>query len=145
VFSEMPYRRRLGACDLNVPLSLLLADDDPNIRRCLKHAVEFDDRLIVQWEADNGLQAVALAQQFHPAVILIDCQMERMNGIEATRCIRSRDKDVKIVVMSVYYADREPALAAGADAFIVKDSGCEVIRHTIYKLLPAITEAEQTE
>ncbi len=122
------------------PVTLLLADDDPNIRRCLKHAMECDCKLSVHWEADNGLQAVALAQQHHPTVILIDCQMERMNGIEATRCIRSRDKDVKIVVMSVYYSDRGLALAAGADAFIMKDSGCEVIKQTVHNLLAKETQ-----
>lgn len=117
------------------PVSILIADDDPLVRRCLRHAVGCDARLVVQWEADNGLQALALAQQHHPQVILIDSHMARMNGFEATRCLRHQDRDVRIVVLGVYETDRAQALEAGADAFVVKDSGCEAIRKTIHHLL----------
>lgn len=120
---------------MKLPVTVLLADDDANIRRCLKHAMECDCKMSVLWEADNGLQAVALAQQHKPDVILMDYQMERMNGVEATRCIRSRDADVKILIMGVYESERDQALQAGADAFLVKDSGCEVFRQTIHGLM----------
>ena len=120
---------------MNLPLSVLLADEDPNVRRCLKQALECECKLSVLWEADNGLQALALMHQQHPSVALIDSQMQRMSGIEATRCIRRCNSEVKIVVMSVYESDREAAMLAGADAFIVKDSGCEAIRATIHGLL----------
>jgi len=117
------------------PVSILIADDDPLVRRCLRHAVGCDGHLVVQWEADNGLQALALAQQHHPEVILIDSHMDRMNGFEATRCLRHHDREVRIVVLGVYETDRAQALEAGADAFIVKDSGCEAIRKAIHHLL----------
>jgi len=120
---------------LNDPLSVLLADEDPNIRRCLKKALECECKLSVLWEADNGLQALALMRQQQPRVVLIDSQLQRMSGIEATRCIKRCNTDVKIVVMSVYETDREPAMQAGADAFIVKDCGCEQIRATVHGLL----------
>jgi len=120
---------------LNLPLTVLLADEDPNVRRCLKQALECECKLSVLWEAENGLKALALMHKHHPSVALIDSQMQRMSGIEATRCIRRCNSDVKIVVMSVYETDREPALQAGADAFIIKDSGCEAIRTTIHGLL----------
>jgi DNA-binding NarL/FixJ family response regulator len=87
------------------------------------------------WEADNGLQALALMRQQKPSVVLIDSQMQRMSGIEATRCIRRCNSDVKVVVMSVYESDREAAMQAGADAFFVKDSGCEAIRTIVHGLL----------
>jgi len=120
---------------LNLPLSVLIADEDPNVRRCLKHALECECKLSVLWEADNGLQALALMHQKNPNVALIDSQMQRMSGIEATRCIRRCNSEVKIVVMSVYESDREPAMQAGANAFFVKDSGCKVIRTTVHGLL----------
>ncbi len=130
-------------CALSECVTVLLADDDACIRRCLKYAVECDCKLSVKWEADNGIQAVALAQQQHPDVVLIDVQMARMNGVEATRCIRSRNPNVKIVVMGLYESDREQALAAGANAFLIKDSGCDAFRKTIHSLL--IEESSDTE
>ncbi len=117
------------------PVSILIADDDPLVRRCLRHAVGCDRHLVVQWEADNGLQALALAQQHHPQLILIDSHMDRMNGFEATRCLRHQDREVRILVLGVYETDRAQALEAGADAFVVKDSGCEAIRKAIHNLL----------
>lgn len=120
---------------MNLPLSVLLADGDPNVRRCLKQALECECKLSVLWEADNGLKALALMHKNHPDLALIDSQMQRMTGIEATRCIRRCNSEVKIVVMSVYESDRELAFQAGADAFIIKDSGCEAIRSTVHGLL----------
>ncbi len=120
---------------MNLPLSVLVADEDPNVRRCLKQALECECKLTVMWEADNGLQALAMMHQEHPSLALIDSQMQRMTGIEATRCIRRCNKEVKIVVMGVYESDREAAMQAGADAFIIKDCGCKEIRSTIHSLL----------
>jgi DNA-binding NarL/FixJ family response regulator len=107
------------------PISILLADDDAVIRQCLRRAVEADPRFEVRWEADNGLQALLLAQQHRPNLILMDAQMPRMDGIEATRCLRQRDHKLRIIVMSVYDQMRAQALAAGADDFITKDCGCD--------------------
>lgn len=117
------------------PISILLADDDAAIRRCLRRVVEADPRLRVGWEAENGLQAVVLAEQNHPDLILMDAQMPRMDGIEATRCLRQRDPGLCILIMSVYEQLRAQALAAGADAFVTKDCGCEALRAAIHGLL----------
>jgi|SRR5579884_525258 len=117
------------------PIPILIADDDAAIRRCLRRAVEADPRLCIGWEAANGLEAVVLAEQHHPRLVLMDAQMPRMDGIEATRCLRRRDPGMRIVVMSVYDRLRTQALAAGADAFVTKDCGCQTLRDTIRDLL----------
>ena len=116
------------------PVSILIADDDPMVRDCLRRVVEMDPRFEIKWEADNGLQALIMAHRYHPQVVLLDAQMPRMDGIEATRCLRQRHHDMRIVVMSVYEQMRGPALAAGADAFLTKDSGCDEIRAAIHRL-----------
>lgn len=112
-------------------ISILVADDDPAIRQCLRHAVKADPALQIRWEADNGLQTLVLAEQHCPDVILVDAQMPRMDGIEATRCLKQKKSSAKIVVMSVYEQMRASALEAGADAFIVKDCGCAALRETL--------------
>ena len=124
------------------PITILLADDDAMIRQCLRRAVECDPQLQIRWEADNGLQAILMAQQFHPQVVLMDAQMPRMDGIEATRCLRQRDHNIRILVMSVYDQVRAQALAAGADGFVTKDCGCDAIREAIHRLVGTLeTEA----
>ena len=117
------------------PISILIADDDPMIRHCLRRAVEQDARLRILWEADNGLQALLMVHQFQPQVVLLDAQMPRMDGIEATRCLRQRHPQLHILVMSVYEQARAQALAAGADAFLTKDCGCDAIRKAIHQMM----------
>ncbi len=117
------------------PITILIADDDAMIRQCLRRAVECDPQLQICWEADNGLKALCLAQQFHPDLVLMDAQMPRMDGIEATRCLRQRNHTTRILVMSVYDQMRAQALAAGADGFVTKDCGCEAIREAIHRLV----------
>lgn len=113
------------------PISILIADDDVTIRACLRRAVEADPQLHICWEADNGLQALALAQQHQPQLVLMDAQMPRMDGIEATRCLRQRNHALRIIVISVYEQVCPQALAAGADLFLTKDCGCEALRKAI--------------
>lgn len=117
------------------PISILLADNDAIIRQCLRRAIESDPELRVQWEADNGLQALHLAQEHHPMVILMDAHMARMDGIEVTRCLRQSNNNQRIILMSVYETVRPDALDAGANDFVTKDGGCEAIRKALYRTL----------
>ncbi len=114
------------------PISILIAADDARVRQCLRRAVEQDPQFRVFWEADDGLKALCLAHEHHPQVVLLDAQMPRMDGIEAARCLRQRNHDLHIVVMGVYEQTRAQAMAAGADAFLTKDCGCEALRAAIH-------------
>jgi len=117
------------------PSLILIADNDPLVRQCLRRAVEQDAQLRIMWEADNGLQALLMAQQHRPHLILLDAQMPRMDGIEVTRILRQRNHHIRILLMSAFDHQRSSALAAGADAFLTKDSGCDAIRNTIQNLI----------
>ena len=63
-----------------------------------------------------------MVEQFRPDVVLMDARMPVMDGLEATRLIKNKWPEVKLVVLTMYRAFRTEALAAGADAFLVK--GC---------------------
>ena len=116
------------------PLSILLADSDATLRQCLRQSVEEDPQILVCWEAENGLQALLLAQREQPSLALLEARMPRMDGLEATRILRQRNRDMKIVVMSIYDDVREPALAAGADDVWIKDCGRDALRGMICRL-----------
>jgi DNA-binding NarL/FixJ family response regulator len=117
------------------PVSILVADDDLHIRQCLRRALEIDSRLRVLWEAENGLQALVLANQHHPDVVLLDAEMPRMDGFEAARCLRRHCSGVRVVIMSVYEHARTQAMEAGAHAFIVKGCGCTELRSMLHRVL----------
>ncbi len=126
------------------PISILLADNDEIIRQCLRRAMEAHPQLCVQWEAENGLQALHLAQEHHPTVILMDAQMARMDGIEVTRCLRQRGYSERIILMSVYESVRSDAVLAGATEFVNKDGGCDAIRQAIYRTFQPFAKKRTT-
>jgi DNA-binding NarL/FixJ family response regulator len=73
-------------------------------------------------EAADGQEAVRLVAECRPDVVLMDARMPVMDGVEATRLIKERWPEVRVVVLTMYPTYREDALAAGADAFLIK--GC---------------------
>ena len=125
------------------PISVLIADDDPYIRQCLRRALEIDPILQVQWEAENGLEAVVLAGKHHPDVVLLDSEMPRMDGFEAAQCLRQRLPGLCVVMMSVYEQARSRALECGAAAFIVKGSGCKELRSIVHGALKSCCRPDE--
>jgi DNA-binding NarL/FixJ family response regulator len=73
-------------------------------------------------EAANGQEAVCLVEEHRPDVVLMDARMPVMDGLEATRLIKDKWSEVKVVMLTMYPTYRAKALAAGADAVLVK--GC---------------------
>ncbi len=123
------------------PISILIADDDPFIRQCLRRALEVDPDLHVAWEAQNGLQAIVLADRHSPDVVLLDAEMPRMDGFEAARCLRRRRPELCIVIMSLYQQAGSQALESGANAFIVKDCGCTKLRSLLRSVIQEHAES----
>ena len=105
-------------------LGVLLADDHTLIRAGLRMVVEAQPDLSVIAEADNGSEAVAMAQALKPDVVVMDIGMPSLNGIEAARQIRGSLPDTQIVMLSMHsdegYVLR--SLKAGAKAYLLKDS-----------------------
>jgi DNA-binding NarL/FixJ family response regulator len=87
--------------------------------------------------ASDGAEAVTLAGELHPDVVLMDLRMPRCDGVEATRRLRERQPGTKVVVLTTYSDDRSvlEALRAGARGYLTKDAGAAEIREALRQVL----------
>ncbi len=103
---------------------ILLADDHTVMRAGLRLLLERHEDFEVVGEAADGRQAVEIATELKPAVVVMDIAMPQLNGVEAARQILNRDPDTAIVMLSMHsdesYVLR--SLKAGARAYLLKDS-----------------------
>ena len=103
-------------------LTILLVEDDEDTRYLMR--LELERRGYRLIEAEDGEKAVALAQQEHPDIILMDISLPRMDGLEATKLIRNHDRMHAIPVVAVTAHQesdfREEAKASGFDAYVTK-------------------------
>jgi DNA-binding NarL/FixJ family response regulator len=106
-----------------VTISVLLADDQPLLRRGFRMILEAEGDLVIAAEAGNGAEAVTLAQRHAPDVVLMDIRMPGTDGIEATRRIIAADGRVRVLVLTTFDLDEYAfgALRAGASGFLLKD------------------------
>lgn len=105
-------------------IRILLADDHVVMRAGLRMLLEKNEDFVVEGEADDGRQAVALADQLQPDVIVMDIAMPNLNGIDAARQILAKHPRIAVVILSMNsdetYVLR--ALKSGVRAYILKDS-----------------------
>jgi NarL family two-component system response regulator LiaR len=104
-------------------IAVLLADDHPVVRQGLKTFLELQPDVEVAGEACDGAEAVALAAELGPDVVLLDLVMPGLAGAEAIRRLRASSPGTKVIVLTSFAGDDElfPALRAGADAYLLKD------------------------
>jgi DNA-binding NarL/FixJ family response regulator len=103
---------------------LIIADDSPHARHGQRAVLAIQPGILVVGEAADGEEAIRLVQTVKPDGVILDVLMPGMNGLEAARLIKRQWPEIKVIVLSLYAAYRTEALAAGADAFLVK--GCSV-------------------
>jgi len=101
-------------------IRLLIADDNAATRAATIALLESSAHQAAIWEAADGEEAVQLAASIQPDVILMDVQMPKLDGIQATKRIKQCWPAIKIIVMTMYLTYQAAALAAGADAFLLK-------------------------
>jgi DNA-binding NarL/FixJ family response regulator len=109
-------------------LRVVLADDHHFFREGLRGMLEADG-MVVAGEAADGIEAVALARELRPDVVVIDLNMPDCSGIEAIPRITAASSDVQVVVLTVSADDSDvlDALAAGACSYILKDTRADEI------------------
>ncbi len=109
------------------PIRVLVVDDHPVVRKGIRSLLAEEQDIQVVGEAVNGKEAVALAQELLPDVILMDLVMPEMNGIVAIQEIVQLIPDARILVMTSFAADDKvfPSIKAGALGYLLKDSDPE--------------------
>ena len=105
-------------------IRILIVDDHPIVRQGLADLLIPRNGMMVVGEAENGRQAVEMAQQLKPDLILMDMIMPELNGAEATALIREIDPGARILFLTSFGNEDilEDALQAGAQGFLLKDS-----------------------
>jgi len=105
------------------PIRVLIVDGDPLICRALVRLLKDAADVEVVATATDALVTLELAEQFQPAVALLDAGTARLDGMTLTRSLRQQAPAIQVVVLSVYATMRDLSLAAGACRFLLKDSG----------------------
>ncbi len=110
-------------------MKLLICDDQSVIRDGLEMLLKLENDIQVVGTAQDGAQAIELASQKSPDLVLMDLKMPGMNGIEATRQIHARFPEIKVLVLTTYDDDEWvlDAIRAGADGYLLKDTSREQI------------------
>jgi NarL family two-component system response regulator LiaR len=128
-------------------ITILLAEDHVVVRESIRQSLEREANFSVVGEAGDGEEAVRMAQQLKPDVIIMDISLPKLNGIEATKQIKALQPSAIILVLTAYDYEQYifPLLEAGAAGYLLKDiSSRELISaiQTVYRgeavLHPAI-------
>jgi DNA-binding NarL/FixJ family response regulator len=130
------------------PIRVLVADDQRVVREGLGTLLGLIAGIEVVGTAADGNEALALAIQLRPDVVLMDLRMPRCDGIQATRRLHEHDAGINVLVLTTYADDRSviEALRAGARGYLTKDAGAAEIRQALERVTagqPAIDPAVQ--
>ena len=104
-------------------IRVLIVDDHAVVREGLRTFLELQDGIEVAGEAGDGEQAIRLASELEPDVILMDLVMPGVDGVTAMRAVRKRSPRSRVIVLTSFLDDERlmPAIEAGADGYLLKD------------------------
>ncbi len=105
-------------------IAVLLVDDHALVRRGFRRLLEDESDIVVQGEASDGEEAVQLAKTLRPKVVVMDCALPGVNGLEATRRILEENKNVAVLMLSMHSENTwvRQALEAGARGYVLKNA-----------------------
>jgi DNA-binding NarL/FixJ family response regulator len=105
-------------------ITVLLADDHALVRRGFRRILEDDEFIKVVGEASNGIEAIAMAQQLKPRVVVMDLSMPELDGVQATREIVKNVQGTSVLILSMHADDNyvRNALDAGAKGYLLKNA-----------------------
>jgi DNA-binding NarL/FixJ family response regulator len=114
-------------------IKVLIVDDLPQVRQGLRTVLQLMEDIEIVGEASNGFEAVQLAEQLAPDIVVMDLEMPQMDGFEASRQIKNRHLAGGVVVLTIHSdrRARERAARVGVDAFVEKGVAIEALVETI--------------
>jgi DNA-binding NarL/FixJ family response regulator len=130
-------------------IRVLLADDQELVRSGFRLILDLADGIDVVGEAADGREAVRLAKDLQPDVVLMDVRMPELDGIEATRRLRQAGSEARVLVLTTFDLDEYvyAAVRAGASGFLLKDAPREQLVNAVRTvargealLAPAVTQ-----
>jgi DNA-binding NarL/FixJ family response regulator len=103
--------------------TIMLVDDHPLFRQGLRRVLEADDDLEVIMEVSDGEEALRLAKQLSPNVVVMDINLPNLNGLQVTRELKQHNSDMAIIMLTAFHDDEQifHAIRAGAAAYFPKD------------------------
>ncbi len=124
-------------------LRVMLADDNVRFRTLLRRLLERDAEIAVVAEAGTGAQALDLAAEHAPDVVVMDVSMPELDGVKAAAALKGRAPQTSVVMLSVYQGDRELAasLSGGASEYLVKGGPAHEIVSAIKRHRRAVDQA----
>ncbi len=119
------------------PIKIVLVDDHALIRQGVRNYLELEPDFVVVGEADNGQDAVDMAAQHQPDVMLVDMIMPGMNGVEVIKGVKKVSPASQVIIVTSYHEDNYvlPALRAGAQSYVLKDINLPSLKDTVYRTL----------
>lgn len=115
------------------PIRIFIADDHPIVRRGIRNLLETETDFELIGEAASGSEAIEAVKELQPDIVLMDLVMPGMDGIEATRQIKSGQNNIQILVLTSFTTDDKvfPAIKAGALGYLIKDTPPEDLLRAI--------------
>jgi NarL family two-component system response regulator LiaR len=109
--------------DASEKIKVLIVDDHQVVRQGLRTFLELQEDVLVVGEAGDGQTAIEMVRQLDPDIVLMDLVMPHLDGISATRQVRSLGSDVKVIALTSFTEDDKvfPAIQAGASSYLLKD------------------------
>ena len=109
--------------DATEKIKVLIVDDHQVVRQGLRTFLELQEDVLVVGEAADGETAVDMVRQLNPNVVLMDLVMPRLDGVSATRQVKSLGTEVKVIALTSFTEDDKvfPAIQAGASSYLLKD------------------------
>ncbi|HEY7983443.1 MAG TPA: response regulator transcription factor, partial [Ktedonobacterales bacterium] len=122
------------------PITVLIVDDHAVVRHGIRALLEAEGDAVVVGEAGSGGEAVLLAADLAPDVVLMDLVMPEMDGVTATRLLKRQSPRSQVIVLTSYHQDEHifPAIRAGALSYLLKSAGLD-------ELLAAVRKAARGE
>jgi NarL family two-component system response regulator LiaR len=120
---------------MNEPISVLIVDDHAVVRRGIRALLEAEGDFQVVGEAGSGGEAVLIAADLAPDVVLMDLVMPEMDGVAATRLLKQQSPRSQVIVLTSYHEDEHiyPAIRAGALSYLLKSVGLEELTEATRK------------